>query len=140
MTFEQLMQHLERKLGHHQFPLNPDASGIKDLFVSCALHHELALDLTREIYRRNKCQKLRAEVTGPNTIEAIAPIRLRILKSPSTDIDTFNFIEDCCATVTACFDCHSPEPRRESRREPKAKTSTVVPFAAFRSRRIKSLA
>lgn len=136
MTFRQLMQHLELTLGHHNFPLNPDARTLRALFDSCALHHELTVELINEIYRGNRCHGLDAEVELAPTLEAIAPVRLKTLRSHKTDIDTFRFIEDACAAIVAHFHDHLAHAPATAER-PRA---VVLPFPGRRARPVKSRA
>lgn len=139
MTFRQLMQHLEQTLGHHRIPINEHAATLRDLFDSCALHHDLTVDLSKEIYRANRCHHLSGGVTRAATLEALAPIRLKVLRCSRTDVDTASFIEDACAAVSSYFEQQAPESERSqaSAERPRA---DVIRLSSFRSRRLKSSA
>lgn len=133
------MQYLETRVGHHQLPLDPQAHDLRGLLASCALHHEVTRELTQAIYKQNRCNTLRDRVDPARTLEAIVPIRLKILQSDTTDLDLFHFIEAWCAAVTAFFDEHAPQPVQPADVE-KKNGPEVVSLSAFRSRRLKSLA
>ncbi len=144
LTFAQFVRHLERRLGHHQLPLNPAAAGINDLFETCALHHDLMKRLMREIYKKNKCQKLSDAVTRSSTFDAVAPIRLEILRAPHTDIDVFNLMEDLCAAINAAFGGDPARPRSKKSPMPSPGVADdsprIVELSRFRRRKINSLA
>lgn len=139
MSYVGLMQYLEARLGHHQLPLDPGARDLRDLLASCALHHEVARELLHAIFKQNRCNKLTDDVERNATIDAIVPIRLKILKSETTDLDLFHFIEAWCAAVTGYFDDQAL-PQQTQADIAEKKPTEVVSFTAFRSRRFKSLA
>ncbi len=103
MTFIELMQFLEDRLGHHQMPLNARAVQLNDLFTSCALHHELTKEIVAAIYKSNDCRKLQDCVNPEKTLMSLVPIRLKVIQSTHTDIDTFHFIENFCASTDDYF-------------------------------------
>ncbi|MHB1586604.1 MAG: hypothetical protein ACYCRH_06865 [Acidiferrobacteraceae bacterium] len=139
MTFLQLMQALERRLGYHQLPLNPNARHLRDLFESVALHHDLALRLAHEIYRHNRCQKTGGLVQRGPTLEAIMPVRREVLQACNTDIDVFRFIEAFCEGVERIL--QPPLLEHKSTAPPPASADNVISFERFRNRlRMKSLA
>ena len=144
LTFAQFVRHLERRLGHHQLPLNPSATGIQDLFETCAVHHELMMRLVREVYKKNKCEKLSDAVTRSPTFDAVAPIRLEILRAPHTDIDLFNLMEDLCAAISTAFGGNPTRPQSKKRPMPSDEvarnTQRVVQLNRFRRRKVNSLA
>jgi len=144
LTFAQFVRHLERRLGHHQLPLNPSAAGIQDLFETCAVHHELMTRLVREIYKKNKCERLSDAITRSSTFDAVAPIRLEILRAPHTDIDLFNLMEDLCAAINTAFGGDPIRPQSKKRPMPSHEvaqnTPRVVQISRFRRRKINSLA
>ncbi|MFQ5551563.1 MAG: hypothetical protein ACE5FJ_10045, partial [Gemmatimonadales bacterium] len=58
MNFKELVHNLENHIGYHQIPINPGATGPKDLFECSPLHHELMTDLVQAIFKQNRCRKL----------------------------------------------------------------------------------
>ena len=49
MNFKELLSHLEERLGYHQFPVNPAATNIKDVFEGSPLHHDIMTRLVRAL-------------------------------------------------------------------------------------------
>lgn len=139
MTFLQLMQLLERRLGYHQLPVNADAIHVRDIFESCPVHHDLATRLLREIYRANRCQRTADLVARDATIGAILPIRAEVLKAPHTDVDMFRFLETFCEAVDQFLQPALLEDKRVIE-QPASGGSNVIPFERFRQRlKMKSL-
>jgi hypothetical protein len=137
MTFLQLMQQLEACLGYHQLPLNPAATAIKDLFESSPLHHDFVKRLTQSIYTANRCRRLSDPVEREATFDAVAPLRLEVLRSERTDVDLFRTVEELCAALESIFGV-SASPKLS--RAP-ARPAQVIDIARFRRRRLmKSLA
>lgn len=139
MTFLQLMQLLERRLGYHQLPVNADAVHVRDIFESCAVHHDLATRLLREIYRANRCQRTGDLVERDASIAAILPIRAEVLKAPHTDVDMFRFLETFCEAMDNLLQPALLEDKRTVT-PPAPGGSNVIPFERFRQRlKMKSL-
>jgi hypothetical protein len=103
MTFKELLETLERQFGSHQFPLNPAARGIKDVFESSPLHPDLVTRLTREIFSGNRCQTLGDAVTRDDTLAALTKLRLEVLKARTTDIDARRFVDDLGGSLERIF-------------------------------------
>jgi len=128
MTFLQLLQALEERLGHVQLPLRSKAASVHEIFEGCGLHHELALTLVRAIYTKNRCHHLKDEVMAETSLRAIAPIHAAVLQAQHTDIDTYRFLETFVANVQAVFG-QEPGPRPI---KPEAKRGCIVPFPVHR--------
>ncbi|GMQ90478.1 MAG: hypothetical protein BMS9Abin10_0861 [Gammaproteobacteria bacterium] len=143
MNFKELVQILEERIGYHQVPINPTATGPKDLFECCALHHEVMTEVVRAIFDANDCRTLTDPVDRQKTFQALSPIRLKILRSTHTDIDVFHLIENLCIAVDQAFSSREghdiPTPRRR-RHAPVARKAEVLELDNYRYRRFKSLA
>ena len=140
MNFKELIECLADEIGYHQVPINAHARGVDELFENCALHHELMMRLMRAIHRHNDCRALTDVVTRVATLGAIAPIRLEVLHSPKTDIDTKRLMDDFCTAVDKAFE-NEPARSRDSGVAPavvQAKRGEVVSLDRYR-RRLKSL-
>ena len=111
MTFLQLLQTLEERMGRIHWPLRSQAVTVHELFEGCGLHHELVLTLARAIYAENRCHHLKDRVTVEATLRAIGPIHAAVLHADHTDIDTYRFLESFVATIQAIFG-QKPPPRR----------------------------
>lgn len=137
MTFIELLRKLEARLGYHQFPLNPAAKGLKDLFECSPLHHELIVRIAQSIFVANGCRGLTDAVHREATLDAIAPIRVQVLQSDRTDVDLYRLIEELCAALAALFDT-PVRPQTPAAARP---TAQIISFAPFRAnRRLKSWA
>jgi hypothetical protein len=101
MTFLELMQALERRLGSHQLPLRAQARGLSDLIEDGALHPDLMRRLSRDLYVANRCRQLSDTVSPDLTLDILGSIRFEILESPASDVDLCHAIEEFCAVVTA---------------------------------------
>lgn len=110
MTFIELIKHLAQRLGQHQIPLNANAVELRRLLDSSALHYELMTRILRSIYERNHCRSLNDAVDSDATFEALAPIRLDVLRSPRTDIDVYRLMEDFCVAIAMVFDNKANHP------------------------------
>lgn len=132
MKFRELVILLENRLGNHQLPANPKAAGLKDLLDGVPLHPDLVRRLLRAIYDENGCRSLDDVVTRHATLDALGPIRLDVLRAPSTDVDVYRLMDDFCTTTAAAFSGMPAErvTPAEAEREP----AKVIPFRLFRRR------
>lgn len=140
MNFKELIACLADEIGYHQVPLNTHAHQVNDLLEGCALHHDLMLHLLRAIYRHNGCHKLIDGVTRTATLDAVAPIRLDVLRSPKTDIDTKRLIDDFCLAVARIFENESALSTNQhgtAKAVVRAKYGEVISIDPYR-RRLKS--
>ena len=136
MNFYQLLQHLEDRLGYHQLPLNPGATGLRDLFESTPLHHDWMLQFVRTVYAENRCQRLSDPVTRTETFKALATLRQQALKAAATDVDLRALVEEvgeAVNTVMADAVAGTTPPTAP------AGGAEIIPFRAAR-RRLRSLA
>lgn len=104
MKFIQLVEQLARHVGTHQLPVNAAATRLHGLIESSAVHYELMTQLLAAIYVRNHCRGLDDPVDLDTSFEALAPIRLALLQSPRTDVDTIRVLEDICVALALVFD------------------------------------
>ncbi len=103
MNFYQLLQHFEERLGYHQLPLNPGATGLRDLFEGTPLHHDWMTQFVRAVYSDNRCQRLTDPVTLAETFKALAMLRQQALKASATDVDLRTLVEEVGEAVNAIF-------------------------------------
>jgi len=136
MKFIGLLQHLEERLGYHQFPVNPTAADIKSIFEGSPLHIDLVTRLVRAIYKHNDCRRLSDPVTRETTFAALAPIRLEVLRSISTDVDVYRLMDDLCLAIEHIFNLEDKTPivARASRRGENT-SAQVIEFDAYRRNR-----
>lgn len=103
MTYRELLEFLSRRIGGHQIPLNAEATELRGLVESGAVHYELMTQVATAVYTANRCRRLGDPVTLDATFEALEPIRLAVLRSPGTDVDAHSLIEAICAEVAQAF-------------------------------------
>ncbi len=103
MTFRELIELLSKRIGHHQVPLNPEATELRGLIDSGAVHYELMTQIATAIYTGNRCRRLKDIVTQDATFEAVEQIRQAVLRSSSTDVDAHGLMETICAEVAHAF-------------------------------------
>lgn len=108
MTFRELIEQLERRIGHHQVPLNPASSELRGFIDSGAVHYELVTQIATAIYTGNRCRHLTDAVTQDATFEALEPIRLAVLRAPGTDVDTHGLMETICLELAHAFGVVTP--------------------------------
>jgi len=137
MTLIELLRRLEAQLGYVHLPLNPHAKGIKDVFESSPLHHDFMKRLVQAICTANGCGQLHDPVDRTKTFEAVAPLRLEVLRSDRTDIDLYRLTEETCAALDCAFGPVDPPPAPRTKPEVYGQ---VIHLSGFRRRRLKSLA
>ncbi len=103
MNFYQLLQQLEDRLGYHQLPLNPGASGIRDIFDGTPLHHDWMVQLVRAVYAENRCRALTDPVQRAETFKALAGLRQQALRATSTDIELRALVEETGEVMNEIF-------------------------------------
>jgi len=108
MTFRDLIEYLSKQLGHHQLPVNPDATELRGFIDSSAVHYGLVSQVIIAIYTGNRCRRLTDPVTRDDTFQSIEPVRLTVLRSPTTDVDAHDLIERLCAEVAHVFHTNQP--------------------------------
>jgi hypothetical protein len=109
MIFRELIEQLAKRIGQHQLPINTSATELRGFIDSGAVHYELVTQVVTAIYTGNRCQRLADPVTRDATFESIEPIRLAVLRSPKTDVDTHALIENLFAEVARLFKSNQPD-------------------------------
>ena len=137
MNFYQLLQQLEDRLGYHQLPLNPGATGIRDVLEGAPLHHDWMVQLVRAIYAENRCRGLSDPVLRAQTFKALAALRQQALRAMTTDVELRALVEEIGESVNGIF----PETAAGPIPVPPAAPAgaEIIPFRTAR-RRLRSLA
>jgi hypothetical protein len=130
MTYLELLQALEHRLGYQHLPLNPCATDLKTVFECSPVHHELMLRLAQAIYKSNGCRRLTDAVTRDASFEAIGPVRRDVLKTPTTDVDAYHLLEDLCHALDEIFALEPTPGATDERR-----SAEVIPLNVARRRR-----
>lgn len=132
MNFKELLSQLEEHLGAHQFPVNPAATTIKNVFDGSPLHHDMMTGLVRAIYVSNACRRLTDPVSLDNTLQALAPIRQEALRSTTTDVDLYRLLDDLGVALNEIFaDTRAPIKVAA----PVRRTAEIIPLSAYRRQR-----
>ncbi len=139
MNFKELLEQLEERMGYHQFPVNPAATNIKDVFEGSPLHHDIMTRLVRAIFVSNACRRLTDPVNLDRTLLALTPIRQEVLRAARTDVDLYRVLDELGAALgkifaegTPIIKVVSPVIRR---------TAEIIPLSAYRHlRKLKSSA
>ncbi len=108
MTFRELIEQLAKRIGQHQLPINASATELRGFIDSCAVHYGLVSQIIIAIYTGNRCRRLTDPVTRDATFESIEPVRLTVLRSPTTDVDAHDLMESMCAEVAHIFNLSQP--------------------------------
>ena len=130
MTYVELLQALEQRLGYQHMPLDPRVSTMKNLFESTPVHHELMQRLVQAIYRSNGCHAVTDPVNRDACFDAIGTVRQETLKTSTTDVDAYRLLDDLCLAVDDIFRI-APEPVTAGQK----RTAEVVPFNGNHRRR-----
>ena len=139
MNFKELLEQLEERLGFHQFPVNPAATNIKDVFEGTPLHHDLMTRLVRAIYVSNACRNLTDPVNLDKTFQALTPIRQEILRAARTDVDLYRVLDELGAALNNIF-AESLVAKKKAGPVVR-RTAEIIPLSAYRHlRRLKSSA
>ncbi|HKQ31414.1 MAG TPA: hypothetical protein VJS66_09030 [Burkholderiales bacterium] len=125
MTYVELLHALEQRLGYQHLPLNPHAAGIKDLFESTPVHHELMQRLVQALYRCNGCRLIVDAVTKEACFEAIGSTRQEMLKTATTDVEAYRLMDDVCRALIEIFEVIQEPAAVEEKR-----TADVLPFTS----------
>ena len=139
MKFNELMAQMEEHLGYHQFPVNPAATNIKNIFEGSPLHHDMMTGLARAIYVSNACRRLTDPVNLEKTLLALAPIRQQALRSAAADVDIYRLLDEMGVALNEIFaEGHTSDKKPAA---PTRRTAEIIPLAPYRrQRRLKSLA
>lgn len=137
MNFYQLLQQLEDRLGYHQLPLNPGATGIRDVLEGAPLHHDWMVQLVRAIYAENRCRGLSDPVQRAQTFKALAALRQQALRAMTTDVELRALVEEIGESVNGIFPDTAADPTPAPPAAPAG--AEIIPFRTAR-RRLRSLA
>lgn len=129
MTYIELLQALEQRLGYQHLPLNSHASNMKNLFESTPVHHELMQRLVQALYRKNACLVLTGTVQRDACFDAIGTVRQETLKAATTDVDAYRLLDDLCQALDEIF-----EVAQEPTAVEKKLLAEVVPFTGRNNR------
>lgn len=139
MNFKELLEQLEERLGYHQFPVNPVATNIKDVFDGSPVHHDIMTRLVRAIFVSNACRRLNDPVNLDKTLLALTPIRQEVLRAARTDVDLYRVLDELGVALNKIF-AESIDVKKDASPILR-RTAEIIPLSAYRHlRRLKSSA
>ena len=133
MNFKELLEQLEERLGYHQFPVNPAATNIKNVFEGSPLHHDMMTGLARAIYVSNACRRLTDPVNLEKTLLALAPIRQQALRSAAADVDIYRLLDEMGIALNEIFADNNTPIKPVA--VPARRTAVIIPLAPYRRQR-----
>ena len=91
--FRNYFEQLEEHLGVLHVPIQPRATGPRQIVTAEALHADLARRAAIEVYRENKCLGMESPVRLFPTLDALGRLRFNTENSNSTDRASVEFLE-----------------------------------------------
>ncbi len=137
MTYSQLIEFLENRLGYLQMPVNPHASGPRNIFENCPLHDQLTKQLVNKIYKKNHCRHLSDKISRKITERVLQEIRQVVRLESRTDIDRIHFIDDVCNAVSEFFSADDKLEDTTIAVQQRKQTAQIIPFDPHRRRRLR---
>ena len=91
--FRDYFEQLEVHLGALLVPIQPRATGSRQIVTAEALHVDLARRAAVEIYRENQCRGMESPVRLFPTLDALGRLRFKAENSNTTDQASVEFLE-----------------------------------------------
>jgi hypothetical protein len=91
--FRNYFEQLEEHLGALLVPIQPRATGPRQIVTAEALHADLARRAAIEVYRENKCLGMESPVRLFPTLDALGRLRFKAEDSSTTDQASVEFLE-----------------------------------------------
>ena len=91
--FRNYFEQLEEHLGALLVPIQPRATGPRQIVTAEALHADLARRAAIEVYRENKCLGMESPVLLFPTLDALGRLRFKAEDSNTTDQASVEFLE-----------------------------------------------
>ena len=93
VCFRNYFEQLEEHLGVLLVPIQPGATGPRQIVTAEALHADLARRAAVEIYRENQCRGMESAVRLFPTLDALGRLRAKAEDSNATDQASVEFLE-----------------------------------------------
>ena len=91
--FRNYFEQLEEHLGALLVPIQPRATGPRQIVTAEALHADLARRAAVEVYRENQCRGMASPVRLFPTLDALGRLRFKVANSNTTDQASVEFLE-----------------------------------------------
>ena len=91
--FRNYFEQLEEHLGALLVPIQPRATGPRQIVTAEALHADLARRAAVEVYRENQCRGMESPVRLFPTLDVLGRLRFKAENSNTTDQTSVEFLE-----------------------------------------------
>ena len=91
--FRNYFEQLEEHLGALLVPIQPRATGPRQIVTAEALHADLARRAAVEVYRENQCRGMESPVLLFPTLDALGRLHFKAENSKTTDLASVGFLE-----------------------------------------------
>lgn len=88
------MIELADRVGRQHLPVSDGVSDINEFLEEDAVHHDLAKQIVRTIYRANRCGFLDAKVDATATFDALGKIQGEVLRDEAADFDQVALLQN----------------------------------------------
>lgn len=106
LTFRALMVEIAHRVGDHHIPVYSGAADIHSFVGTDAVHHDLVVQIIRQIYKANRCGHLDAAVASRPTFAVLGRIRGHLSQCGQSDIDQVNLLDTLGWVVREIFTDH----------------------------------
>ena len=107
--FRNYFEQLEEHLGALLVPIEPKATGPRQIVTSEALHADLARRAAVEVYRENQCRGMQSPVRLFPTLDALGRLRFEVEDSNTTDQPSVEFLESLGEATLLILNAHDSE-------------------------------
>ena len=105
--FRNYFEQLEEHLGALLVPIQPRATGPRQIVTAEALHADLARRAAIEVYRENQCRGMESPVRLFPTLDALGRLRFKAGNSNTADQASVEFLELLGETTLSIFGTQS---------------------------------
>ena len=102
--FRNYFEQLEEYLGALLVPIEPKATGPRQIVTSEALHADLARRAAVGVYRENQCRGMQSPVRLFPTLDALGRLRFNAEDSNTTDQPSVEFLESLGEATLSILD------------------------------------
>ena len=102
--FRNYFEQLEEHLGALLVPIQPRATGPRQIVTAEALHADLTRRAAVEIYRENQCRGMESPVRLFPTLDALGRLRFKAEGSNTTDRASVEFLESLGEATLSILD------------------------------------
>ena len=104
--FRNYFEQLEEHLGALLVPIQPRATGPRQIVTAEALHADLTRRAAVEVYRENQCRGMESPVRLFPTLDALGRLRFKAEDSNTTDQASVEFLESLGEATLSILGAH----------------------------------